>query len=92
MLTSVIYLDDDIAEPVLRMIDQKSSNMVARHLAQWDNGTDTDDRSRYNGHSSDKLHVYMYDRYCDTDVGGLTYTLRWNTRLRYVELLREELA
>ena len=78
---SVVYLDAD------EMVDATSRYGLAKYLAGWDYGQETDDAA-----TRPVPSWGTHDRLTEHEVGGLTYVLATNHALGYVSLSRRPLA
>jgi hypothetical protein len=82
---SVIFLQGDDANEMLRIIDHSGAAAAIEYLQHWDYGDETTDAALTNGYVYDKIPAGSTDRTVEDD--GSPYALTYSAPFRYVSLL-----
>jgi hypothetical protein len=83
---SVVFLQGDEADAVLRMIDRVGVVAAIEHLQRWDYGDETIDAALTNGYVYNRIPAGRTDRIIEED--GSPYALTFSAQFGYVSLLR----
>ncbi|HLR94405.1 MAG TPA: hypothetical protein VK053_07770 [Jiangellaceae bacterium] len=70
---SVVFLQDEEADPVLRIIDSEGTDAAINHLSQWDYGEETTQSALANGYAYDTPPTGQWDRTASQGDYTLTY-------------------
>lgn len=82
---SIVFLQGDEADEVLRLIDRDGPDAAIEHLAHWDYGDETTDAAMENGYVYDAVPTGMLD----TETVSGEYTLTSNPAMGHVGLYRQ---
>lgn len=82
---SVVFQQGGDADEALAILDQRGPAAAIEHLAQWDNGQETDDAADVYWHVYDEVPIGERDAIA---VSG-DYVMTYNVRLGYVGLVRK---
>jgi hypothetical protein len=83
---SVVFLQGDPADELLRLIDRRGAAAAIEHLRPWDSGAEATEAALTNGYVYDRIPAGRTDRTFQD--GTLHYALTYSVRFRYVSLLR----
>lgn len=83
---SVVFLQGDNADHVLRMIDRSGAAATIEYLRDLDDGDDTTNAALTNGYVYDRIPAGSTDRTIEHD--GSPYALTYSAQFRYVSFLR----